>query len=151
MDGATRIDPYLSGNYAPVADELDAPMAVIGELPASLAGAYYRNGPNPQFHPGGDYHWFGGDGMIHGVFIEDGLARYRNRYVRTPKWRAEHAAGRPLFGLFGNPMTTDPSVLGEDSGVANTNILWHAGRLLALEEGHAPFELDWASLEFGRL
>ena len=39
-------------------------------------------------------------------------------------------------------MTTDPSVIGQDGGVANTNIVWHAGRLLALEEGHKPFELD---------
>ena len=147
MGGAVRIDPFLAGNYAPVADELDAPMAVAGQIPASLAGAFYRNGPNPQFHPGTDYHWFGGDGMIHGVFVENGQARYRNRHVRTPKWRAENAAGRRLFGLFGNPMTSDPSVLGQDGGVANTNIVWHAGRLLALEEGHEPFELDAASLE----
>ncbi len=147
MDGAVRIDPFLAGNYAPVADELDAPMVVAGEIPASLVGAFYRNGPNPQFHPGSDYHWFGGDGMIHGVFVENGQARYRNRYVRTPKWLAENAAGRRLFGLFGNPMTSDPSVIGEDGGVANTNIVWHAGRLLALEEGHRPFELDAASLE----
>ena len=27
-------------------------------------------------------------------------------------------------------------MIGTDSGVANTNIVWHAGRLLALEEGH---------------
>ncbi len=44
-------------------------------------------------------------------------------------------------------MTTDPSALGQDSGVANTNILWHAGRLLALEEGHAPFAMDPATLD----
>ncbi|MDB5499897.1 MAG: retinal pigment epithelial rane protein, partial [Phenylobacterium sp.] len=53
----------------------------------------------------------------------------------------EHAAGRSLFGTFGNPMTTEPAVMGQDSGVANTNIVWHAGRLMALEEGHAPFEM----------
>ena len=41
-----------------------------------------------------------------------------------------------LWGAFGNPATTDPSVLGKDSGgVANTNIVFHAGKLLALEEG----------------
>ncbi len=31
-------------------------------------------------------------------------------------------------------------------GVANTNIVWHAGRLLALEEAHLPVELDRATL-----
>ena len=41
--------------------------------------------------------------------------------------------------------------MGKDSGVANTNIVWHAGRLLALEEAHKPFELDPDSLEVARL
>ncbi|MBV8592994.1 MAG: carotenoid oxygenase family protein [Caulobacteraceae bacterium] len=142
MDGSQPINTYLSGNFAPVREEVDLDLEVRGELPRDLAGVLYRNGPNPQFDPGPDYHWFGGDGMIHGFFVGDGKVRYRNRFVRTPKWRSENEAGRRLFGTFGNPMTTDPSVLGLDSGVANTNIVWHAGRLLALEEAHAPFELD---------
>ena len=146
MDGSPHIDPYLSGNFAPVTDELDLDLAISGEMPAELAGAFYRNGPNPQFTPLGDYHWFTGDGMIHGVFVEGGKAHYRNRYVRTPKWRDENAAGRALFGGF-DPRLTDPSVADHDSGVANTNIVWHGGRLMALEEGHAPFEIDPVSLE----
>ena len=44
-------------------------------------------------------------------------------------------------------MLSDPVTAGKDSGVANTNILFHAGRLLALEEGHMPFELDRDTLE----
>ena len=43
-------------------------------------------------------------------------------------------------------MTTDPSALGKESGVANTNIVWHAGKLLALEEGHQPFEVNPATM-----
>jgi carotenoid cleavage dioxygenase-like enzyme len=147
MDGSQPINPYLSGNFAPVLSEDDFALDVEGEIPAGLAGAFYRNGPNPQFTPRDAYHWFSGDGMIHGVFVEGGKVRYRNRYVRTPKWRAEHAAGKSLFGTFGNPMTTDPSVVGQDSGVANTNIVWHAGQLLALEEGHMPTRMDPVSLE----
>jgi len=147
MDGSQPINPFLSGNYAPVHDEADFDLEVTGEFPADLAGAFYRNGPNPQFTPRGDHHWFGGDGMIHAFFVEGGKVRYRNRYVRTNKWRLENAAGRALFGTFGNPMTTDPSVLGQDSGVANTNIVWHAGQLLALEEGHKPTQMDPITLE----
>src|SRR5665213_714311 len=147
MDGSRPINPYLTGNFAPIAGEEDFDLDLIGEIPAGLAGAFYRNGPNPQFDPGSDYHWFAGDGMIHGFFVEGGKVRYRNRYVRTPKWRAENAAGRKLFGLFGNPMTTDPSVLGQDSGAANTNIVWHAGKLMALYEANKPFELDPLTLE----
>jgi carotenoid cleavage dioxygenase len=147
MDGSQTINPYLTGNYGPVRDELDTPLVVTGELPKDLAGALYRNGPNPQFEPRGDYHWFGGDGMIHGFFVEGGKARYRNRWVRTPKWTLENAAGQALFGTFGNPLTSDPSVIGKDGGVANTNIVWHAGKLMALEEGHMPTELDPITLE----
>ncbi|MBV8681471.1 MAG: carotenoid oxygenase family protein, partial [Caulobacteraceae bacterium] len=93
MDGTQTQNPYLSGNYAPVADESDFELKVQGEIPAGLAGAFYRNGPNPQFPPRGNHHWFFGDGMVHAVFVEDGKARYRNRYARTPKWLVEHNAG----------------------------------------------------------
>ncbi|HEX7761053.1 MAG TPA: carotenoid oxygenase family protein [Caulobacteraceae bacterium] len=147
MDGSQPINPYLAGNFAPVRSEDDFELKVTGSIPKGLNGAYYRNGPNPQFEPRGEYHWFGGDGMIHGFFVEDGKVRYRNRYVRTPKYVTENAAGKALFGTFGNPMETDPSVMGQDSGVANTNIVWHAGKLLALEEGHMPTEMDPITLE----
>ena len=71
---------------------------------------------------------------------------YRNRWVRTIKWQTEHAAKRALFASF-NPMDSDPSVEGmQTDGIANTNIVWHAGKLLALEEGHAPYEIDPATL-----
>lgn len=148
MDGDVRINPYLAGAFAPVRSEDDFELSVSGEIPAGLRGALFRIGPNPQFEPRDpNHHWFAGDGMVHGFYVADGKVAYRNRYVRTPKWRAEHAAGRALFGTFGNPMTSDPSVFGQDSGVANTNIVWHAGKLMALEEGHMPTEMRPDSLE----
>jgi carotenoid cleavage dioxygenase len=139
----TRGNPYLLGNFGPISTEDDFELVVRGEIPDALAGALYRIGPNPQFAPRDDnYHWFVGDGMVHAFHLEGGKARYLNRWVRTPKWEAENAAGHALFGSWGNPMTTDPSVIGKDGGVANTNIVWHGGRLLALEEGHRPFAVD---------
>lgn len=148
MTRIASIDRFLSGNFAPIRGEDDyADLRIEGEVPRELRGTLYRNGPNPQFEPRDpDHHWFAGDGMIHAFHFADRKVSYRNRYVRTPKWEAEHAASASLFGTFGNPLTSDPSVAGHDSGVANTNIVWHAGRLLALEEGHQPFELDAASL-----
>ena len=72
-----------------------------------------------------------------------------NRWVRTVKWNKEREAGRSLFGAM-NPFDRDESVQGiETDGLANTNIIWHGNKLLALEEGHAPFELDptrWSRL-----
>ena len=34
----------------------------------------------------------------------------------------------------------------QDGGVANTNIIFHAGRLLALEEAHLPTEIEPGTL-----
>lgn len=85
--------------------------------------------------------------MIHAFHIENGRVSYRNRWVRTPRWQAEHAAGRSLFGSFEDPRYSDPSVADIDSGTANTNVVWHARRLMALQEGSPPFLIDPASLD----
>ena len=76
--------PDLLGNLAPVPDELDvADLAVTGELPAALRGSFVRNGPNPLYEPVGRYHLLDGDGMLHGVTLDEGRASYRNRWVRS--------------------------------------------------------------------
>lgn len=140
--------PNLTDGYAPIQMECDANNLVVeGEVPKDLFGTFYRNGPNPQFAPRGAYHWFGGDGMIHAFHIENGQVSYKNRWPRTQRWQKERDAGESLWGSL-NPLENDPSVAGlETDGSANTNIIWHAGKLLALEEGHAPFELDPVTLE----
>ena len=96
-------------NLAPIPIECDAPfLKVVGELPRELNGTLYRNGPNPQFEAPGA-HWFVGDGMLHAFHLENGRASYRNRWVRTPKWQAEHDAGRALFGGFGRKLPDAPA------------------------------------------
>ncbi len=139
--------PQLTGNFAPLRMECDAPDLIVhGELPRELCGSYYRNGPDPQYAPRGQHHWFAGDGMIHAFHFRDGRVAYRNRWVRTPKWDWEHEAGEALFAPF-DPASSDPRVAGRDSTLANTNIVWHGNRLLALEEAHAPYEVDPETLE----
>jgi carotenoid cleavage dioxygenase-like enzyme len=135
---------FVRGNYAPVRTEQDLTPNVRGKIPDELRGTFFRNGPNPQFDPGPGYHAFIGDGMIHGFWIDAGRAFYRNRYVRTPRWLTEHAAGRALFGGLGRP--SDPSVEGIAAGGANTHIVQHAGKLLALQEASNPFEMNAADL-----
>jgi carotenoid cleavage dioxygenase len=133
-------------NLAPIPFETDAPdLKVTGELPRELNGTLYRNGPNPQF-TAENAHWFVGDGMLHAFHLENGRASYRNRWVRTPKWLAEHDAGRALFSGFGRKLADAPASL-IDGGVANTNIVFHAGRLLALEEAHLPTEIEPGTLK----
>lgn len=135
---------FFSGNHAPLGEERDlAALDVVGPLPPGLSGSLYRVGPNPRHAPRDPgYHWFAGDGMVHAFHIRGGAVAYRNRWARTPRWQLEDEAGRALFGMFGNPAATDPLALGRNAGTANTQMLWHAERLFALEEGHQPFELD---------
>jgi carotenoid cleavage dioxygenase-like enzyme len=146
-DAMTNLPPWLSGNFAPITMECDAPhLPVLGELPRELNGTLFRNGPNPQFMPLDpmQHHWFVGDGMLHAFTLRDGRASYRNRWVRTAKWQAECAAGRPLTS--GYNVSPGPDGAFADEGVANTNVVWHARRLLALEEEHLPIEVDPATL-----
>lgn len=136
---------HRAGNFAPIRHEHDlTDLPVRGEIPPGLDGTLFRNGPNPQFGAGQASHWFFGDGMLHAFTLSGGRASYRNRWVRTHKWRAERAAGRPLIPDY--PMPSLNGLAIRDTGVANTNIVWHAGRLMALEEGHLPFAIDPATL-----
>jgi carotenoid cleavage dioxygenase len=125
-------NPFLVGNYAPVHDEVTAEhLDVKGSLPAELSGRYLRIGPNPFTIPEGPYHWFVGNGMVHGIELRDGRANwYRNRWVRTPEIAA--AKGEPERGGPAPPMY--------DS--SNTNVLGYAGRTLSFTEGALPYELS---------
>lgn len=122
--------PHLSGNYAPVTDELTAhDLPVTGAIPPELRGWYLRNGPNPR--DAASAHWFFGDGMVHGVRLEDGRATsYRNRWVRTSTF----TDGARIHDERGNADFT--------ASVANTHVVRHAGRTLALVESSFPYELD---------
>jgi carotenoid cleavage dioxygenase len=129
-------NPYLQGNYAPVADELTTgELPVSGSLPEALCGRYLRNGPNPLARPEpSTYHWFTGTGMVHGIRLRDGRAEwYRNRFVRS----AEVATA------MGEPVRPGP-VHGDTDFGPNTNVIGHAGRTFALVEGGArPYEMTY--------
>ncbi|MCG8591844.1 MAG: carotenoid oxygenase family protein [Proteobacteria bacterium] len=141
-------DPYLNGNFAPWPMEGEVrDIEIEGEVPRELAGTLYRNGPNPQFAPRGRYHWFDGEGMIHAFRFENGRVDYRNRWVRTERFVREREAGEALFGGLANAGASDESVAGVSPNAANTNIVSHAGKLLALWEAGLPYELDPDTLE----
>jgi len=101
---------FLDGNFAPVEREYTSTrLTVTGQLPEYLDGRYLRNGPNAEHPDPETHHWFLGRGMVHGVRLRDGRAEwYRSRRVGTPE------------------------------GGANTNVIGHAGRTIALVEGGQP-------------
>lgn len=147
-------------------------LKVRGNLPKGLNGLYLRTGPNPKLPPREDYYFFEGDGMLHGIWLRDGQATgYRNRYVRTAGLARDEAAGRDthrgpssrnllryslvsmvrrpdvlkrlLLG-FRDPVLAHEALL-ELSGMknaANTSLVRHAGRILAMWEAGSPYEVD---------
>ena len=141
--------PYLSGHHQPVRFEADAPDLIVeGHIPDDLAGVFYRNGPEPLYPTReGEHHWFDGDGMVYVFHIEGGSVAMRNRWVKTEKFQMERAAGKRLFGLFGNPMTADPATHGKRYNTGNTNIILHGGKLLALMEGAPAVAMGPRDLE----
>ncbi|MBI3784157.1 MAG: carotenoid oxygenase family protein [Deltaproteobacteria bacterium] len=141
----SELNPFLQGNFAPwrlegTADDLQ----VSGEIPLELNGTFYRNGPNPAYEPIGRYHWFDGDGMIHAITLGDGRASYRNRWVRSAGMLEERKAGKALYkGLLEMSVTEAPVF----KNTGNTNIVSHAGKLLALMEAALPTQLRHCTLE----
>jgi carotenoid cleavage dioxygenase len=129
-------NPYLSGNFAPLREETTAhDLRVTGAIPRELCGRLLRIGPNPVAEPDpASYHWFTGNGMVHGLRLREGRAEwYRSRFVRDDAVTAAR----------GWPRTPGPRH-GMGDGVANTNAIGHAGRTWALvEAGGLPVELDY--------
>lgn len=126
-------NPWISGPFAPVAEETTAVnLEVIGTIPADLDGRYLRNGPNPitPIDPA-NHHWFIGDAMVHGISLRDGTAEwYRSRFVRS-------AAVSKVLGV--DPAPGEPH-LGMD--LANTNVVALGGVPHAVAEaGARPVEL----------
>ena len=126
---------YLVGNFAPVKDELTATdLPVEGSLPTALRGRLLRIGPNPIAPDPAAYHWFTGDGIIHAIELRDGkAASYRNRWVRTDQ-------ASSLLGEDAIPGQPD-DVFPVGSSVANTHVVAHAGKILALVEVCLPTQV----------
>jgi carotenoid cleavage dioxygenase-like enzyme len=137
----------LTGNMFPIGAEVESDKCeVIGEIPAALHGSFVRNGPNPMFEPISKYHMFDGDGMLHGVFFADGKASYRNRWIHSRALDAEIGLGRAVYPGLSDVMNFPSSELVGDAGPiknpANTHIVRHAGKLLALWEQGLPTEIS---------
>lgn len=120
--------PFLLGAFAPVYRETTAvTFPVTGHIPPDLNGLFTQIGPNPirpPRHTDTDrYQWFAQDGMISGVRLQDGRAQwFRNRWVRST--RVTRALGEPRT----------PGRRHFPVGTVHTNVVSHAGLLLALVE-----------------
>ena len=125
--------------------DLQSEALIRGRWPAALRGRFYRNGP-ALFERNGEryHHWFDGDGMVQQFTLADGRITHRGRLVQTAKLRAEKQAGRFLRSALGTVIDDNGAPASGPDGfnTANTNVLEHGGRLLALWEGGSAYALD---------
>jgi all-trans-8'-apo-beta-carotenal 15,15'-oxygenase len=125
---------------------------VEGTIPPELSGTLFRNGPGmldvngtPIHHP------FDGDGMVSAIAFDNGNAHFRNRYVKTEGFLKEQEAGKILYrGVFGTQR--DGGWLANIfdlnfKNIANTNVIYWGGKLLALWEAAEPHRLDPKTLD----
>jgi len=115
-----------------------------GDIPANLHGTFFRNGPGRQRIGASRYgHWFDGDGMLCAFTFRDGRAHFKNAYVRTPKYLDETDAQAIKYRGFGTQIPGGfLANLGKmPANPANTNTIFHGGKLLALNEGGHPWAL----------
>jgi len=125
---------------------------VEGTIPPELNGTLFRNGPGltdvngqPIHHP------FDGDGMISAIAFSNGRAHFRNRFIRTTAYLEEQKAGKILYrGVFGTQKPGGWLANAFDirlKNIANTQVIYWGGKLLALWEAADPHRLDPQTLE----
>ena len=125
---------------------------VEGEIPSSLQGTLFRNGPGLlEVNGQRIHHPFDGDGMVCAIAFDNGRAHFRNRFVRTEGFLKEQQAGKILYrGVFGTQKPGGWLANAFDfqlKNIANTNIIYWGGKLLALWEAAEPHGLNPKTLE----
>jgi all-trans-8'-apo-beta-carotenal 15,15'-oxygenase len=143
------IQPWLAGWKTASRESFGPTVATLeGRLPADLAGVLYRNGPAWFDRAGFRYHhWFDGDGMLSAWRIGGGAIEHRASMVATAKFERERRSGRFLLPAGGTVVPDAQAIRNnDDMNTANTAVIRHQGRLLALWEGGSATELDPDSL-----
>lgn len=125
---------------------------IEGTIPSDLHGTLFRNGPGRLDVNGYRFHHpFDGDGMVCAIAFSHGRAHFRNRFVRTAGFVEEQRQNRILYrGVFGTQKPGGVLANAFDfrlKNIANTNVLYWGGKLLALWEAAEPHHLDPRSLE----
>lgn len=107
-------------------------------------------------------HYLDGDGYIIKLSIDSTKqsVRFQSRFVQTEEYKAEKSSGKILsrstFRTQREPNELSVKLLGIDinnaldlklKNLANTNVVYHAGKLLVLFEAGIPYSIDPWSLE----
>lgn len=150
FDASRRSRPWTIGYRSVDEERLDGEAIVEGQLPQSLRGVFYRNGPARHELGGQRYaHRWDGDGMVQAIRFDRGKVSHRGRYVETCKHVVEREAQRFVATAFGTAIPgsgIDADAL-ELANAANINVLPFEGDLLALWEAGPAYRLDPDSLK----
>lgn len=136
----------LRGNMEPVVKETSGKLELIyGVLPHDLDGKFIRTGPNSYLdmyaRKNSSYHEFEADAMLHACDLHNGIGTYRNRWVETKKLKMDKTKGKPSRKM---------AYYDEDGihmGAANTAVVYHAKKLLAVFETDRPYAISPSTLE----
>ena len=147
---------FLKDNFEPVFEE----KTIIVENKCSkmrkLEGFFGQIGSNPKYISEEDqYHWFDGNGMIHGVFFNNTNIVYRNHWVRTTRYNVEDHFKRKIYlylgelkGLKGmmkiiaSELLFVLDLIPKVQGRANTAFLNWNNKVYSLQEGDLPYEVN---------
>jgi len=153
------INPFLSNEYAPVKIEMEK--NIIYKLPENkkniikkINGFYGQIGPNPKYY-NENYHLFDGDGMIHGMFFDNGNLTYINHWIKTDKLNFENKLKfkipisisnikkkEILFLSFIYKFLELFKIVPNFMGTANTALWENNNKIYALHERDKPYEID---------
>ena len=120
--------------------------ATEGEIPRTLRGALYRNGPG-LFERGGHRlrHLLDGDGLVQRLSFSGDGVRYQNAFVQTEKLKREAQAGKYLHGTWttrrpgGFPRNMGVGTLRSQAGIT---VDAQGGVIFARDEIGPSYELD---------
>ena len=145
-----HVSPTIKGNFEAQEQEFDYWVDdIVGTIPGDLTGSFYRNGPGRLKLGGEEFlHWFDGDGMIARTTFVDGKVHFANKFVRTPKYVDETKAGEMIYrGFGGTPKGKFFRRFSMPANPANTGLIMHGGKFLALCEGGRPFAIEPDTLD----
>jgi len=146
-------------NLKPIRSEKNITIKLKEEkIPDALIGKFYlRNGGNPYIISENN-HIFDGDGMIHVIEFREKELQYHNRWIETYRYNLERKNNKEMFVRLGNLTSMEiftkwvkrlfsfnditDTINNKGDGTANTNIVYHAGKLLALNEMDKPYLLE---------
>ena len=125
---------------------------IEGTIPTDLTGTLFRNGPGLTDVNGYRlHHPFDGDGMICAIAFRDGRAHFRNRFVQTEGYLKEQREQKVCYrGVFGTEKPGGWVANALDfrlKNIANTQVIYWGGKLLALWEAADAYQLDPKTLD----